>query len=91
MLEEVLSRIELIIACEGSRKISQENLEFLFDKYQLSEEERETVLGSCKEKRIAIFRESTDADKAKVIEEAQQVKGEKKPEKKGFFSRLFGR
>lgn len=91
MLEEVLSRIELIIACEGSRKISQENLEFLFEKYQLSEEDREKALKSCEEKRIAIFRESTDADKAKVIEEAPQESEEKKPEKKGLFARLFGR
>lgn len=100
MLEEVISRVNLIIAVEGSRKISKENLEFMFAKYQLSDEDKEAVLAYCKDNRIAVFQESsaplnmagTNAEEAETAEEATQMdtSASAQPAKKGgFFARLF--
>lgn len=104
MLNEVLSRIDLIISCQGSRKISRENLEFLFEKYELSQEDREKVLESCKEKQIVIFRESKDSDlPVKTVSRGESSENStqqpasddtanaEKPVKKGFFRKLFGK
>ncbi|MCQ2510236.1 MAG: hypothetical protein MJ116_07195 [Lachnospiraceae bacterium] len=107
MLNEVLSRIDLIVSCQGSRKISRENLEFMFEKYELSQEDREKVLESCKEKHIVVFRESKDSDlpvrtvdrgEAKENSAEQQAASgsddsanAEKPAKKGFFKKLFGK
>ncbi|MDO4617193.1 MAG: hypothetical protein Q4B03_07025 [Lachnospiraceae bacterium] len=107
MLEEVLSRVDLIIAVEGSRRISSENLQFLFDKYELSQEDRETVLKSCKAKGIVIFQESTASNRqtqessttdrqtqeSSTTDRKKQEtqESEAEQERKGFFARLFRR
>lgn len=93
MLQEVLSRIDLIISVQGSRKISKENLEFMFEKYELSDEECEQVFNYCREKRIDIFEDSLIPGN-NVEEETQVEKQEEKapePKKKGFLARLFGK
>ncbi len=99
MINEVLSRVDLIISVEGSRRISRENLQFLFDKYELSEEDREKVLDTCKEKGILIFQESNEPTKSYADEietETSENAGSEKEEgqekkKQGFFARLFRR
>ncbi len=96
MLEEVLSRIDLIIAVEGRRRISRENLTFLFNKYELSEEERSQVLQCCRDRQIELFDESTAVPAAGSEEQQEQENSVRKLEaepagKKGFFARLFGR
>lgn len=102
MLNEVLSRIDLIVSCQGSRKISRENLEFMFEKYELSQEDREKVLESCKEKHIVVFRESKDSDlpvrtvdrgeaKEHAASGSDDSANAEKPAKKGFFKKLFGK
>ena len=92
MVEEVLQRIDLIVMVGGSRRISNENLTFLFDKYELSEEEREEVIASCKEKRITIFDETPASARVTVKkEEEAPVKEETPAPKKGLFGKLFGK
>lgn len=107
MLKEVISRVNLIIAVEGSRKISRENLEFMFAKYQLSEEDKEAVLTYCKENRITVFQESSvpintrpnvqesreDEESAKTgpATKAKSDSNAQPAKKGGFFARLFGK
>lgn len=93
MMNEVINRIDLIIAVAGSRRISRENLQFLFDKYELSEEEREKVLKHCEEKQIALFDESSVSSEQpeEQTEDSSDPKQEpEQPEGKGFFAKLFG-
>lgn len=103
MLSEVLSRVDLIIAVEGSRKISKENLDFLFEKYELSQEDREKVNQYCRDKGILIFSESSapklespavkkesSADSEGISEKLSKGE-EQEPKKKGFFAKLFGK
>lgn len=97
-MNEVLDRVRLIIAVEGSRRISQENMEFLFEKYDLPEEERQQVLEECKKMGVTLFRESAqvtvkpEETKEEAAEDAPSKKTEtaQPKKKKGFFSRLFG-
>lgn len=94
MLEEVLSRVNLIISVEGSRRISRENLDFMFEKYQLSKEDQEKVLTYCQEQRIQIFQDSLipakSAENETPVEPVEKKEAPVKKEKKGFFARLFG-
>lgn len=83
-MNEVMERVELIVSVQGSRRISSESLQFLYDKYELPEEERQAVLAFCRERGIAVFDELTPEEKAPAPKAAPAPK-------KSFFARLLGR
>ena len=97
MVQEVIDRVELVISVQGGRRISMENLEFMFEKYELTDEQRQQVLDYCEKRQIKVYRESSipadfSASRNKVEKSDEKVQeAPVKKEKKSFFGRLFGR
>lgn len=84
-MNEVIERIDLIVSVQGSRRISLENLIFLFDKYELKEEERQQVMEHCRQEHITVYEELPASEREPKAEKPAEL-----PKKKSFFSRLFG-
>lgn len=86
-MNEVIERVDLIVSVQGSRRISLENLQFLFNKYDLSETDREAVLEHCRTAGITVFEELTPEEREPKTSPTPEVPAPKK----SLFARLFGR